>query len=100
MEKVLYIHRIGDRCITHDGYIQIGIHSHSVERHIELCSTIRWVETNWIPDVFGKRYKRATFQAHERVSGGKDYAECRPRDFPNSTACDTIQEENRLSRTV
>jgi hypothetical protein len=29
------------------------------------------------------RYKRATFQAHERVSGGKDSIEARPRDFPD-----------------
>lgn len=98
--KTLYIHRIGDRCLTHDGYIQIGIHSHSLERHIELNPTINWVETNWCPDIFKNRYKRATFQAHERVSGGKDAIECRPRDFPDGSGCDTIQEETRLERTV
>ena len=91
--KKLYIYRHGDRCITHDGYIQIGIHSHSVERHIKLCPTIEWLETYWLPDVFSKRYKRAVFQAHERVSGGKDSIEERPRDFPD-------QAETRLQRSV
>ena len=91
--KRLYIYRLGDQCITHDGYIQIGIHSHSVERHIELCPTIDWLETYWLPDVFGNRYKRAVFQAHERVSGGKDSIEDRPRDFP-------YQAQARLNRSV
>ena len=50
---------------------------------MELNPHIHWVETNWIPDVFTKRYKRAAFQAHERVSGGKLTAENRPRDFPD-----------------
>jgi hypothetical protein len=89
----LYIYRLNDRCITHDGHIQLGIHSHSVEKHIELCSTIDWLETYWLPDVFINRYKRATFQAHERVSGGKDSIEDRPRDFP-------YQAESRLQRSV
>ena len=81
--RTLYIYRHGDRAITHDGYIQCGIHSHSVERHLELNPEINWVEVHWVPDVFKKRYKRATFQAHERVSGGKLGAENRPRDFPD-----------------
>jgi len=98
--KTLYLFRHGDRCISHDGHIQIGIHSHSLERHIELCPTINWVETYWCPDIFKNRYKRATFQAHERTSGGKDTMECRPRDFPNESQCGTIQEGNRLERTV
>ena len=91
--RTLYIYRSGDRCITHDGHIQLGIHSHSVERHIELCPMINWVEAHWIPDVFSKRYKRASFQAHERMSGGKDSIEDRPRDFP-------YQAESRLQRSV
>ena len=70
--KTLYLVDIGNgRCITHDGYIQLGIMSHSVKRHIELNPTIDWVEPYWLPDVFMNRYKRATFQAHERVSEGK-----------------------------
>ena len=99
-EKTLYLFRFDNRCISHDGYIQLGIHSHSLERHLELCPTINWVETYWCPDIFKNRYKRATFQAHERTSGGKDTMECRPRDFPYESACGTVQEGNRLERTV
>ena len=80
--KRLYIFRSGDTCITHDGYIQIGSMSHSLERHVELNPTIDWVETYWLPDIFQNRYKRATFQAHERVSSGKMSIQDRPRDFP------------------
>jgi hypothetical protein len=61
----------------------MGAMCHSVERHIELNPHVTWVETHWIPDIFMHRYKRATFQAHERVSGGKDSIEARPRDFPD-----------------
>ena len=84
--RTLYVTPLGDRCVTHDGNIQIGIHSHSVEKHIELNPEINWVETYWMPDVYLKRYKRAAFQAHERVSGGKLAAENRPRDFPDEGA--------------
>ena len=81
--KTLYIYRDNSRCITHDGYIQIGIFNHAVEKHIELNPVINWVETYWLPDVFAIRYKRATFQATARKAGGKDVIEQRPRDFPN-----------------
>ncbi len=91
--KTLYIYRHSTICITHDGYIQIGIHSHSLERHLELCPSINWIETYWLPDIFSNRYKRASFQAHERVSGGKQSIEERPRDFPD-------QPQTRLDRTV
>ena len=91
--KTLYIYRHHDRCITHDGYIQLGVHSHSLERHLELSPSINWIETYWLPDVFAHRYKRASFQAHERVSGGKESIEERPRDFPD-------QPQTRLDRTV
>mgnify|MGYP001168029334 CR=1 FL=1 len=82
-KQTLYIYRNGDRCITHDGYIQIGSISHSVEKHYEMCPDINWIETYWLPDVFSMRYKRATFQATARKAGGKDVIEERPRDFPN-----------------
>ena len=81
--KTLYIYRDNSRCITHDGYIQIGIFKHDVEKHLELNPEINWVETYWLPDVFAIRYKRATFQATARKAGGKDVIEQRPRDFPN-----------------
>ena len=61
----------------------MGAMSHSIEHHIKLNPTINWIETYWLPDVFMHRYKRASFQAHERVSGGKDSIESRPRDFPD-----------------
>ena len=84
MSKTLYLHRTGDNtCVSHDGYIQMGAMCHSLERHIELNPMINWVETYWLPDVFMNRYKRATLQAHERVSGGKSSIEARPRDFPD-----------------
>jgi hypothetical protein len=37
----------------------------------------------WHPDPFGIRYKRTSFQAHQRKAGGKDVIENRPRDFPD-----------------
>ena len=87
--RTLYLYRHGDRCYSHDGHIQLGYHPHSVEKHIELSHAIEgpkinWVETHWLPDIFAIRYKRATFQAHERASGEKDVLESseRPRDFP------------------
>ncbi len=73
--------------------MQLGIHSHSLERHLELCPSINWIETYWLPDIFAKRYKRASFQTHERVSDGKDSIEQRPRDFPD-------QPQARLDRSV
>ena len=75
--STLYLYRLGDRCISHDGHIQLGIYSHSVERHLELCPTINWVETYWLPDVFSSRYKRASLQAHERMNAGKAHTDNR-----------------------
>ena len=82
-KKTLYVYRDGDRCITHDGYIQIGSFCHSVEKHLKLNPEINWIKTYWLPDVFAIRYKRASFQATARKAGGKDVIEERPRDFPN-----------------
>ena len=75
MLKTLYIYRREFNCVTHDGYIQIGFFNHTVEEHIRLNSTINWVETYWIPDVFKHRYKRPSMQAHMRVSGEKNTLE-------------------------
>jgi len=71
----LYIYRSEFNCVTHDGYIQIGFHNHTVEEHIRLCPTIYWIETYWLPDVFANRYKRSSMQAHIRVSGEKSTLE-------------------------
>ena len=101
----LYLHRLDDnRCLSHDGYIQLGIFNHSVEKQIELNPNIRWVETYWKPDNFGNRYKRASLLAHERKNAGKpptdNRADSRPRDLTKPKGCVTLQEEHRLERTL
>ena len=69
--KQLFIVEIGENeCVTHDGYIQIGIFDHSLEKHIELCPTIDWQVTYWMPDVFINRYKRVSFQKTEKKNEG------------------------------
>ena len=50
---------------------------------------IRYLETYWLPDVFGKRYQRANYQAHMTVSGEKSVLEC-----------ESNQAMERLERTV
>ena len=56
--KKLFIVSIGENeCVTHDGYIQIGIFNHSVEKHLELNPTIDWQVTYWMPDIWANRYK-------------------------------------------
>ena len=87
-EKTLYLYRLSDSsCVSHDGHIQLGYFNHSIEKHLELCPTIRWVETYWMPDIFGVRYLRASLQAHQRVSGEKSVLE-------------SNQPETRLNRSV
>ena len=69
--KQLFIVEIGEnKCVTHDGYIQIGIFDHSLEKHIELCPTIDWQVTYWMPDIFMNRYKRVSFQKTEKKNEG------------------------------
>ena len=86
--RQLGIVRLGDRCLTHDFYIQIGIHSHSLERHRELCPDIDWVETYWYPDKFAIRYARVTYQRTMACNEGSprtdNAGDNRPRDFPHS----------------
>ena len=74
--KTLFICGIEDgKCITHDGYMQLGFHCHSVERHLQLCSKINWIVVHWIPDVLQKRYPRCNYQNHLEVSSGKNTIE-------------------------
>jgi len=78
--RTLYVCDIDrGKCITHDGYIQIGIHSHTSDRHIELCNEMadrngmpryNWLVVHWIPDIFKHRYKRVTFQKTEKCNEG------------------------------
>ena len=96
--KTLYIVDIGNgECVTHDGYIQIGIFNHSVEKHLELNSTINWQVTYWMPDIFINRYKRVNYQHTMKANEGSprtdNASDSRPRDFPD-------QPTNRLERTL
>tara|TARA_R110002020_G_scaffold160122_1_gene344436 strand:- start:843 stop:1136 length:294 start_codon:yes stop_codon:yes gene_type:complete len=96
--KTIYIHPLSETsCLTHDGYIQIGVFNHSLEKHLKLNPTINWVETYWYPDIFSKRYKRANFQQTEKKNEGSprtdNASDSRPRDFPD-------QAQTRLDRTL
>jgi len=96
--KKLFIVSIGDnKCVTHDGYIQIGVFNHSVEKHLELNPTINWQVTYWMPDVWANRYKRVSFQKTEKMNEGSprtdNALDSRPRDFPD-------QPTERLERTL
>ena len=97
MKKLFIVDIDNGKCVTHDGYIQIGIFNHTVEKHIELNHTVDWQITYWMPDVWMNRYKRVSFQKTEKKNEGSprtDNAEdSRPRDFPD-------QATLRLERTL
>lgn len=85
---MLYVVNIyNNKCITHDGYIQIGIFPHSAERHVELCSEVEWQITYWMPDKFSIRYPRSNYQHHMKANEGSpktdNATDNRPRDFPD-----------------
>jgi len=85
----LYLHEDDENhCTTHDGYIQIGSFPHSSEEHMRLNPEIEWVETYWVPDCFGMRYKRSSFQRTERANEGS------PRTD------NSVQIQTRLERTL
>ena len=85
------------RCVTHDGYIQIGIFNHTVEKHLELNPLIDWQVTYWMPDPFCIRYKRINYQHTMKANEGSpktdNALDNRPRDFPD-------QPTERLERTL
>ena len=60
--------------ISHDGYIQLGIHSMSIERFLEL-QKVPYQVTYWIPDIFARRYPRRDLQQHQKVTDGKSSVE-------------------------
>ena len=92
--RTLYICDIGGgKCITHDGYIQIGIHSHDVKRHIDLCPTINWVEVHWIPDIFKHRYKRVTFQKTEKCNEGSPKTDNDGGILDKSQGCSKLEDK-------
>ena len=96
--KQLFIVDIGTgECATHDGYIQIGVFSHTVEKHLELNPLVNWQVTYWMPDIWMNRYKRVSFQKTEKKNEGSprtdNAGDSRPRDFPD-------QATLRLERTL
>ncbi len=88
--RTLYVYQADDCLITHDGHVQLGCHKMTMEQFMSYeRGHIRYLETYWLPDVFGKRYQRANYQAHMTVSGEKSVLEC-----------ESTQPENRLNRSV
>ena len=96
--KQLFIVDIGNgECATHDGYIQIGVFSHTVEKHLELNPLVNWQVTYWMPDIWMNRYKRVSFQKTEKKNEGSprtdNAGDSRPRVFPDHATF-------RLERTL
>ena len=60
----LYIYELNENTlITHDGYMQLGIHNMKLEEFLNKAQ-VEYTQTYWVPDVFTKRYKRAKYQKH------------------------------------
>ena len=96
--KMMFLVDTGNgRCVSHDGYIQLGSFSHSVEKHLELCPEQEWQVTYWMPDPFYMRYPRPNYQHTMKANEGSpktdNATDSRPRDFPD-------QAETRLNRTL
>jgi len=96
--KMMFLVDTGNgRCISHDGYIQLGSFSHSVEKHLELCPEQEWQVTYWMPDPFRIRYPRPNYQHTMKANEGSpktdNATDSRPRDFPD-------QPTERLERTL
>lgn len=80
MSKRLFICPREHGCITHDGYMQLGVFNHTVEKHIEMSNAISpepidWQITYWYPDIFTRRYPRCNYQNHLNVTNGKNCIE-------------------------
>ena len=88
--RTLYVYQADGCLITHDGHVQLGCHKMTMEQFMSYDrGHIRYLETYWLPDVFGKRYQRANYQAHMTVSGEKSVLESKSN-----------QAMERLERTV
>ena len=88
--RTLYVYQSDGCLITHDGHVQLGCHKMTMEQFMSYDrGHIRYLETYWLPDIFGRRYQRANYQAHMTVSGEKSVLEC-----------ESTQPENRLNRSV
>jgi hypothetical protein len=68
-KPMIYVYRLSEnRCITHDGDVEIGIFNFGVETYQRLAK-VENMEVYWKPDPYRNRYKRANFQRHEKVAG-------------------------------
>ena len=66
---MIYVYRLSEnRCITHDGDVELGIFNFGVEEY-QRRAQVENMEVYWKPDPHGNRYKRANFQRHEKVAG-------------------------------
>ena len=97
--KRLFLVDVGDdKCVMHDGYIQLGIFSHSAQRHVEMSNDIcgddpiDWQVTYWMPDPFSDRYKRVNYQHTMKANEGSPKTD-NSSDYPN-------QAQTRLNRTL
>jgi hypothetical protein len=77
---MIYVMPLGpNKCITHDGDVELGIFNFGVKKYKELVRKINRrnktvppvevCEVHWKPDPHGSRYKRVNFQRHEKVAG-------------------------------
>ena len=81
---MLYVYALSEnKCISHDGDVEIGIFNFGVEKFLEMCQ-VECMEVYWKPDPKGNRYKRVNFQKTEAIAG-KD-------------ALESIQSENHLDK--
>ena len=98
MKQLFIVDLENDRCATHDGYIQLGIFSHSAKKHIEMSNAIcgddpiDWQLTYWMPDPFCIRYKRVNFQKTVKANEGSPKTD-NSTDYPS-------QALTRLNRTL
>ena len=66
---MIYVYSVSEnKCITHDGDVELGIFNFSVEKYLQLAQ-VEAMEVHWKPDPHGIRYKRVNFQKHEKVAG-------------------------------
>ncbi len=67
----LYVIEVGEnKLITHDGEVQLGFYSMSIDQFLKNSKT-QYIETYWLPDIFSHRYKRNNYQKHlKRASIG------------------------------
>ena len=66
---MLYVVRNGPyRVLTHDGHVELGSLSLSLERFLELVQ-VPVLVVYWKPDPLGKRYPRINYQKTNEIAG-------------------------------